>query len=335
MNLNLVSLAVCVSFASLSVLAGCAADTSSDVSGDPSSDLTAASEDALTGPTSNAGYFVVTRRDNRTCPAPLCGGYYVKRVNQATTRCADGKLQQECYEASIGLKNVGLSQREEDDLRASLVSGHAVIKALQSKKKTNGQVLGTLEATEGWVGATGSAASGSFYRAADNGIRCLRAPCPSTTAYPLNGHEDHNVIKVILENTATPASEESLGRAGEALGTAEGILFAGSIALPKCVPGSDCGPLAIAQEFFLRVTRREDRGCGGRGTSSCNAGQFCQWQQKDICGAADAGGTCQYKPDVCPQLVKQVCGCDGNTYGNFCFAARAGTSVSSDGPCAR
>ncbi len=335
MKLNLVSLAASLSLVTLAMLSGCAADTSSEASVDDASELADSSEDAITGSPSNFGYFVVTRQDTRKCASPMCGGYFVKRVNQAATRCADGTLQPDCYEGTIELKNVGLSQREEDDLRASLLGGHAVIKALQYKKKTNGQTIGTLKANEGWVGATGSAANGSFYRAADNGLRCVKAPCPSTTAFQLNGHEDHNIIKASLESTATPASQDLLDRAGQALGTTEGVIIAGSIALPKCLPNSNCGPMILAQEFFLRVTPREGKGCGGRGTSSCNVGQFCQWQPAGICGAADAGGLCQYTPDFCPQVFKQVCGCDGKSYGNSCFAAHAGMSVVSDGPCTK
>jgi len=42
------------------------------------------------------GYFIVTRRDARRCAAPMCGGFFVKRVNEETTKCADGELHEEC-----------------------------------------------------------------------------------------------------------------------------------------------------------------------------------------------------------------------------------------------
>ena len=336
MKLSLVSLLLSASCLSLPLLAGCAVDTSSERD-DDGAELVDATEDAITGAPSNFGYFIVTHRDFRKCASPMCGGFFVKRVNQAKTTCADGTQQAECYVSAIELKNIGLSEREEADLRGAVEGGKALIKAATFKKKVNGQKLGTLKANEGWLGASGSASDGTFYRAADNGLRCIKAPCPSTTAFQLNGHEDHNVIRVDLAHTATPASQESQELAGQALGTAEGVIFAGGIAIPKCLPTANCGPLAMAQEFYLRVTHTEDKGCGGfRATpSSCNAGQFCKIKTADICGAADAGGTCQYKPQFCPQVFLQVCGCDGNTYGNECKAASAGVSVSSVGPCAK
>src|SRR5262245_38578394 len=49
-------------------------------------------EEEMLSANANFGYFTVTRRDMRRCMFPICGGYYVKRVNQETTRCVDGKL---------------------------------------------------------------------------------------------------------------------------------------------------------------------------------------------------------------------------------------------------
>lgn len=320
--------------ASVALVSGCAADTSSEPANGDSEEV-GASEDAITGAPSNFGYFVVTHRDLRKCASPMCGGFFVKRANQAKTTCADGSQQAECYVSAITYAGIGLSAREEDELRGAVESGKAVIKAATYKKKFGGQTLGTLKANEGWVGVTGSPAEGTFYRAADNGIRCITAPCPSTTAFELNGHDDHNVVRVNLASTPIPASAESIDRASQALGTKEGVLVAGSVALPKCVPGSNCGPLLIAQEFFVRVIHTENTGCGGHrvGNTTCNEGQFCQWSAAAICGAADAGGTCQYKPDFCPAIYNPVCACDGTTYSNECAASRAGTSVSSLGAC--
>lgn len=337
MKLRPLSFFFAASFVSLASLAGCAADAgdaADDGSSAGDSEEVAESEDAITAGPSNFGFFAVTRRDFRKCAAPMCGGFFVKRVNQPTTQCADGSKQPECYVSAIQLTGIGLSAREEADLRGAVESGTALVKARVYKKKVNGTYYGTLKANEGWLGATGSTPDGTFYRAADNGIRCITTPCPSTTVAQLNGNAEHNVIKVNLDGTATPADQATLDRAAEALGTKDGVLLAGGIALPKCIPGSNCGPFATASEFYLRVTRREGKTCGARGSAFCNAGQYCNWKPTDICGAADAPGVCAYRPEMCPQIYQPVCACDGTTYSNACMAAAAGASVSSAGACA-
>jgi len=339
MKLRPLSFFFAASLLSLATLTGCAADTSADpTDGDEGSEQVAESEDAITSGPSNFGYFVVTKHDFRRCISPICGGWWVKRVNQATTQCADGTFQEECYVASIQLTGIGLSTREETELRDAVESGKALIKAKTFKTKFNGQTIGILKASEGWRGATGSTPTGSFYRVADNGIRCVTAPCPATSAYALNGNDSHPLIKVQLANTATPADKGTLDAAAQALGTTNGILIAGGITLPKCLPtAKNCGPGATASEFYLRVTRHEGKGCGFWSPTGdvCNAGQYCSWKAEDICGAADAAGVCSYKPDVCNKLFKPVCACDGKTYGNACMAAAAGASVSSQGACAK
>jgi hypothetical protein len=317
--------------AALSILSlsACAAETGNEAD----TEVTDAAESALST-SSNYGYFIVTRHDMRKCISPVCGGFYVKRVNQATTRCADGSLQKECYVSEITYAGVGLSEEEEASLRAAVESGKGLVKARLYKQTFNGNVLGKLKASEGWLGATGSVADGTFYRGADNGIRCVKAPCPSTTAYGLNGAANHNVIDVKLGGTATPADPDLLSQAQSALGTKEGILFAGGIALPKCIPGAACGPFATVTEFYLRATHTEGKSCGGRGMGACGAGQFCSYTAAAACGSFDAPGTCGYAPTACNKMAAPVCGCDGVTYGNECLAHAAGTSAMSAGPCA-
>jgi hypothetical protein len=71
--------------------------------------------------------------------------------------------------------------------------------------------------------------------------------------------------------------------------------------------------------------------CGGTTGVQCAADQFCKHDQ-GAC-AADAQGVCAPMPAFCPPTLTQVCGCDGTTYSNSCFADAAGVAVDHAGPC--
>ncbi|MCB1501094.1 MAG: hypothetical protein KDK07_15125 [Bauldia sp.] len=73
--------------------------------------------------------------------------------------------------------------------------------------------------------------------------------------------------------------------------------------------------------------------CGGFAGASCGQNEFCKYGVADMCGAADAQGTCAARPEVCLTDYMPVCGCDGRTYSNACNAAANGASVAYVGTC--
>jgi hypothetical protein len=74
--------------------------------------------------------------------------------------------------------------------------------------------------------------------------------------------------------------------------------------------------------------------CGGRLGLTCPKGQFCDAAAPGKCPSRVQYGVCNPRPDLCLEIYKPVCGCNGVTYSNSCFAAAAGVAVASQGKCA-
>jgi hypothetical protein len=106
--------------------------------------------------------------------------------------------------------------------------------------------------------------------------------------------------------------------------------FCPDLATPEYVCGCD-GNTYISQcdAALAGVNLLSEGECPCIENSDCIFDKYCQ---KDL-GDCDGGGVCSEKPDFCTLIVDPVCGCDGQTYTNECFAKQSGINVASQGEC--
>jgi hypothetical protein len=311
-----------------SIFTGCASAE------EPTEDLGDSADDLSVN--ANFGYYVFTRQDMRRCVSPMCGGLFVKRVNQAKTRCVDGTLQTECYVSALDFAAMDLDEATKISFDDRFQDGKGVVRAAMSSTMFNGARVGKLTVREAWDAAGNTNVTSTFYRIADNGRRCVTTPCPTLSAFTLNSRDEMTLKSARFSGVGSAAER---AQANAAISTAQGVIAAGSIAMPKCMAGAtNCGPWFTAEEFYLPVVKAVPVGprlCGGLMGAGCNTGEYCNYKPEDMCGAADQMGTCAKKAEVCLAVVMPVCGCDDKTHSNACVASSAGVSVVSNGPCRR
>ncbi len=93
---------------------------------------------------------------------------------------------------------------------------------------------------------------------------------------------------------------------------------------------------AACVDTILHVVAKPVEGdvlCGGIAGFPCPDGFYCKLPDGHCC--CDFMGVCAPIPEACPEYYDPVCGCDGVTYSNECFAAHAGVSIDHRGECGR
>lgn len=197
------------------------------------------------------GYFIVTRVDTRKCIYPLCGGYFVKAVNKALTRCADGSLQKECHAVELNTTALGWTPEQQAAFDGQFAQGFALVRGTLAPAPRGLYTADVLNTTEAWQGQARHKPLGAFYSVKSTGIVCITTPCPSLAATRLNTLGP--VLNPDLDLSLSGASKEAIQAGYEALG-GTGILAAGAIVpvrLTSLTGQPVKGSKLLASEFYL------------------------------------------------------------------------------------
>jgi hypothetical protein len=193
--------------------------------------------------------YVRVRPDPRMCPSPMCGGWWVRRVNRDTIGCGNGMVSPECYAATLDSTGLDLTDEQRTAVDQALERGTALLRGRLEHGTVAGPrpsvKLDVLVVAEVWLRNGRAQKPGRVFRAEDNGIRCVRAPCFSLHASALNTTAHLNVSS--LDLAASGASRAAMQQARAALDDA-GLMVEGRV-----VPTADGGRALRASAFWLRA----------------------------------------------------------------------------------
>jgi len=189
-------------------------------------------EAALAGAADGAyTYFRVTA-DLRKCASPLCGGWFVNRLNRPTTQCHDGRNAATCYAPVLDWSETRVSEDDKAQLldasrQDALSAGvHAIARGrFAPTNSTPRPELGRFVITEAWVAEGTGVASGVFVKVKDNGRRCPAAPCPSLTEQTLN--TPRSAAIAAIDWTPAGMSDDQIAQFIRLLHTPDGVIVAG------------------------------------------------------------------------------------------------------------
>jgi hypothetical protein len=240
-------------------------------------------------PLASTSTFYTVREDLRRCVSPICGGYFVKRVNLPLTRCADGRYLSECYVAEIDWNG-----------QAQVDAGLAILRGRMIAKRYDPRgMFGLLRVEESWQAVNNNRPTGLFYRVRDRGLRCIAFPCPTHHEAKLNSTISQNIAGVDL--SALPGADVARSITGR-----DGVIAAGDHVKVKGPAGS---MLELkATQVYLRAGKGTAElkpciktGCSSQVCSDHTVMTTCEWRaeyacyQKASC-ARQADGNCGFTP---------------------------------------
>lgn len=268
-----------------------------------------AEDEALDGKADDAvdgayTYFEI-EQDFRKCSFPLCGGFFLDRLNRASTKCHDGSYAERCYTPELDLSESGLSEAAFDKLReAAGQSGmsegvRAIVRGRFAKtNSTPSPQLGRFVVTEVWVSQTDAVSDGVFVRAKDNGLKCIAAPCPAIRERALNTSRNADISEIDFAPAGVP--DELVGELINDMFQPHGLIVAGD-RFTFSVNGRK-GKGRTATAAFRRLLETDDKpcvvsGCSGQICADEPMFSTCEWREEYACYAT---ATCERQADgVC------------------------------------
>ena len=256
-------------------------------------------------PLSNTSTFYTLRPDLRRCVSPICGGYFVKRVNLPTTRCANGQYLAQCYVAEIDWNG----QREVDAGKA-LLRGNVIA-------KTYGRFgnLGAFRVTESWQAVGDSQPLGTFYHVRDRGLGCITHPCPTHHEAKLNSTFSLDIAGVDLSSANLGTNNAPVVQAAMT-GPDAAIIIGNNV--PVTGPGGSLLELKAMQVYFRdrpgvsNLKPCMKTGCSRTICSDHNVISTCEWRPEYAC----------YQKATCERQADGNCGFTRTRELTSCLAAR-------------
>lgn len=203
----------------------------------------------IVSPNLFSSHYIVTRPDLRQCAYPVCGGYFVKAVNRALTRCANGSLQKDCHVAVLDAGALGWSAQDRAAFEQSFIPGQALAGGKLVALRSGATKVDTLVVSQAWVGQAQRKPSGVLYAVKNNGTVCITTPCPSIQETVLNYPISRSIHGLDLSTSGAKPDRVDAGL--QALGTT-GLMAAGDHRTITGPAGE--GQQLVATEFYLPFT---------------------------------------------------------------------------------
>ena len=277
-----------------SLLTACGPATEAELAGGSE-----ALDDAADALSASSRSYVRANRDRRRCPAPQCGGYYVKDLNRPTSA--------EQYVSALDFKNAPqLSAAEHLEVGAAGDGELLLWGKLGPLSASTG--LRTFLVYDAWRGMPGvTALSSDTFFAVDSKaavVRCAMAPCKSETAKKLNTTSTQVFSSYDLLS-ALPAFGDGAWLQSEVMN--RGALVAATVRNGAPMTGG-YDVVLDASQVFLRVAGSA-RTCPATPNPSCSAGRVYAWD-RDVArcrvplGCVPSRSHCSAAPTCAPGYTR-------------------------------